>query len=197
MRDPTGQLPRADAVYNVALTTTLGGDSRIEVLIDKRPAWSNIVTGLELDRRTRWGELYTLDDSSIESIAEHDWLRTAYRYAHAGQKGDVPRIDRAIEYATIDREQLYVVTLFGTAAELDELEQVVAPTLRVPGRNALPLVAQTRLPGQRAYPNAVSRAFDSTVMVVVADLIDGRLRARRRLGRDRRQRRLDPRRTTT
>jgi S1-C subfamily serine protease len=178
VHDPTGQLPRADAVYNVALTTTLGGDSRIEVLIDKRPAWSNIVTGLELDRRTRWGELYTLDDSSIESIAEHDWLRTAYRYAHAGQKGDVPRIDRAIEYATLDREQLYVVTLFGTAAELEELEEVVAPTLRVPGRNALPLVAQTRLPGQRAYPNAVSRAFDSTVMVVVADLIDGRLRAR-------------------
>jgi len=65
------------------------------VLIDKKPAWSNIVTGLELDRRTRWGELYTLDDSAVHSIAGHDWLRTAYHYAHA-ENGDVPRVDRAI-----------------------------------------------------------------------------------------------------
>jgi V8-like Glu-specific endopeptidase len=93
-------------------------------------------------------------------------------------KGDVPRVDRAIEYATIDRDQIYVVTLFGDPAELDRMESVIAPTLRVPGRNALPLVAQTRSFGQRSYPDAVSRAFDSTVMVVVADLIDGRLRAR-------------------
>ena len=178
VRDPTGQLPSSGSVYNVALTSSLGTDARIEVLIDKKPAWSNVVTGLELDRRTRWGELYTLDDSTIESIEDHDWLRTAYRYAHAAMKGDVPRIDRAIEYATIDRDQLYVVTLFGTPAELVRIERVVAPTLRVPGRNALPLVAQTRSYGQRSYPDAVSRAFDSTVMVVVADLIDGRLRAR-------------------
>lgn len=178
MRDPTGQLPKGGSVYNVALTSSLGGDARIEVLIDKRPAWSNVVTGLELDRRTRWGELYTLDDSTIEAIEDHDWLRTAYRYAHASMKGDVPRIGRAIEYATIDRDQIYVVTLFGTAAELERIEGVVAPTLRVPGRNALPLVAQTRVLGQRSYPNAVARAFDSTVMVVVADMVDGRLRAR-------------------
>jgi S1-C subfamily serine protease len=58
------------------------------------------------------------------------------------------------------------------------MESVIAPTLRVPGRNALPLVAQTRSLGQRSYSNAVARAFDSTVMVVVADMIDGRLRAR-------------------
>jgi V8-like Glu-specific endopeptidase len=178
MRDPTGQLPKADSVYNVALTSSLGGDARIEVLIDQKPAWSNVVTGLELDRRTRWGELYTLDDSSIESIEDHDWLRTAYRYAHADLKGDVPRVGHAIEYATIDRDQIYVVTLFGTPRELARIEAVVAPSLRVPGRSALPLVAQARVLGPRAYPNPVARAFDSTVMVVVADMIDGRLRAR-------------------
>ena len=105
-----------DALYHVELTSTVDPTARIEVLIDKKPAWSNIVTGLELDRRTRWGELYTLDDSSVRSIAGHDWLRTAYRYAHVADKGDVPRVDRALEYATIDREQIYVVTLFGTPA---------------------------------------------------------------------------------
>jgi S1-C subfamily serine protease len=166
------------SVYHVELTSSIDPNARLEVLIDKKPAWSNIVTGLELDRRTRWGELYTLDDSSVRSIAGHDWLRTAYRYAHVADKGDVPRVDRAVEYATIDREQIYVVTMFGSAAALDRIESVVSPSLRVPTQTGQPLVPQTRRLSQRTYPNAVARAFDSTVMVVAADLVDGRLRPR-------------------
>ena len=165
-------------VYHVELTSSIDPNARLEVLIDKKPGWSNIVTGLELDRRTRWGELYTLDDSSVRSIAGHDWLRTAYRYAHVTEKGDVPRVDRAVEYATIDRDQIYVVTMFGSAAALDRIESVVAPSLRVPTQTGLPLVPQARRLSQRTYPNAVARAFDSTVMVVAADLVDGRLRPR-------------------
>ncbi|MBA3463080.1 MAG: trypsin-like peptidase domain-containing protein [Deltaproteobacteria bacterium] len=166
------------AVYHVAFTSSLDASARMEVLIDKKPAWSNIVTGLELERRTRWGELYTLDDSSVESIAGHDWLRTAFRYAHVAEKGDVPRVDSAVEYATIDRDQIYVITLYGSPRELDRIEGVVAPSLRVPTQTGLPLVPQTRTLSQRTYPNAVARAFDSTVMVVAADLVDGRLRPR-------------------
>nr|MBA3453172.1 trypsin-like peptidase domain-containing protein [Deltaproteobacteria bacterium] len=119
-----------------------------------------------------------LDDSSVRSISGHDWLRTVYRYAHVAEKGDVPRVDRAIEYATIDREQLYVITMFGAPNQLERIEDVVAPTLRVPTRTGLPLVPQSRTLSQRTYPNAVARAFDSTVMVVAADLIDGRLKPR-------------------
>jgi serine protease DegS len=166
------------APYRVELTSTVDPTARIEVLIDKKPAWSNIVTGLDLDRRTRWGELYTLDDSSVRSIEDHQWLRTAYRFAHVQDKGDVPRIDRAVEYATIDREQIYVLTLFGTPSEIDRIEEVVSPTLRVATQTGLPLVPQTGHLSTRVYPNAVSRAFDSTVMIVVADVVDGRLRAR-------------------
>ena len=175
----TPQSPVAPpSLFHVLLTSSLDPDAKLEVLIDKKPAWSNIVTGLELDRRTRWGELYTLDDSSVRSIAGHDWLRTAYRYAYVADKGDVPRVGRAIEYATIDREQIYVVTVFGGEPELARIEGVVAPSLRVPTQTGLPLVPQTRTLSQRTYPNAVARAFDSTVMVVVADLVEGRLRPR-------------------
>ncbi len=177
-RDPTGQPPKADNAYHVAYTSSVDPSARIEVLIDKKPAWSNYVTGLELDRRTRWGELYTLDDSAVLEIEDQNWLRTVYRYAHASEKGDVPRVDHAVEYATVDREQIYVITLFGTESELERIESVVAPTLRVPTRSGLPLVPQTRSGARRNYPNPVARAFDSTVMIVVADLIDGKLRAR-------------------
>ncbi|MGN6110312.1 MAG: S1 family peptidase, partial [Kofleriaceae bacterium] len=178
VRDPTGQLPRPSSVYHVAFTSTIDPAVRLEVLIDKKPSWSNIVTGLELDRRTRWGELYKLEASSIRSVEDQDWLRTAYSYAHADEKGDEPSVGRAVEYATIDREQIYVITMFGSASQIAEVERVVAPSLRVPTRSGLPLVPQTRSLGQRTYPNPVARAFDSTVMVVAADLVDGRLRAR-------------------
>jgi S1-C subfamily serine protease len=174
---PSSGKPSTTLVH-VELASTLDPTARIEVLIDKKPAWSNIVTGLDLDRRTRWGELYSLDDSSVPSIEDHQWLRTAYRFAHAVDKGDVPRIDRAVEYATIDREQIYVITLFGTPGELDRLEEVVAPTLKVATQTGLPLVPQTGHLSTRKYPNAVSHAFESTVMVVVADVVDGRLHAR-------------------
>jgi S1-C subfamily serine protease len=175
VRESGGGGSRDESLYHVELSGT--GTAKIEVLIDKKPAWSNIVTGLELDRRTRWGELYALDDSKVVPIAGHDWLRTAYHYAHA-DKGDVPRIDRALEYATIDRDQIYVITLFGAPGELDRIEDVVAPSLRVQSQTGLPLVPQTSRVSQHTYPGGVERAFGSTVMIVVADLIDGRLRAR-------------------
>jgi S1-C subfamily serine protease len=177
-RSPSGlDVPKDDHYFHIELLA-VGSTARLEVQIDRKPEWSNIVTGLELDRRTRWGELYTLDDSSVRSIAGHDWLRTVYRYAHVPEKGDVPRIDPAVEYATIDRDQIYVVTLFGSTAEIARAEGVVAPSLRVPSRTGLPLVPQTSRLSQRKFPGPVGRAFDSTVMVVVADLVNGRLRAR-------------------
>ena len=49
----------------------------------------------------------------VRRALDHQRLRTEYRYAHSPDKNDVPRVDRAIEYATYDREQIYVVTLFG------------------------------------------------------------------------------------
>nr|HEX4316838.1 trypsin-like peptidase domain-containing protein [Kofleriaceae bacterium] len=163
--------------YHVELTSSSDPAARIEVLVDKKPAWSNIVTDLDLDRRTRWGELYSLDDSDVRSIEGHQWLRTEYRYAHNAE-GDVPRVDHAVEYATIDRDQIYVVTLFGSPAELDAVEDVVAPSLRVATPSALPLVPQTGRLAQRTFPTGVQAAFGATVMVVVADIVDGKLKAR-------------------
>lgn len=170
--DPRGSL------YHVELTSTIDPSAKIEVFIDKHPNWSNNVMWLELERRTRWGELYRLDDSSVRSIDGHDWLRTAYRYAHVADLGDEPRVDRAIEYATTDRDNIYVVTLFGQPAELERIEEVVAPSLRTQTQTGTPFVPQTSRLEPRKYPNGVERAFDSTVMVIVADLVDGKLHAR-------------------
>jgi len=165
-------------LYHVELTSTIDAQAKIEVLIDDLPRWSNYTMWLELDRRTRWGELYHLESSMVRGIAEHDWLRTAYTYAHVADKGDEPRVDHAIEYATVDHDQIYVVTLFGTPGELARIEEVVAPSLRTKTQNGQAMVPQTSRLDIRKFPDSVSLAFDSTVMVIVADLVDGKLRAR-------------------
>jgi S1-C subfamily serine protease len=175
-------LVRREPPYHVAFTYANDASARLEVLIEPKPAWSNIVTGLDLGRRTRWGELYSRRSSRVRSIAGHDWLRTSYTYAHVSDKGDPPRVDGAIEYATVGRDRLYVISLFGNDRQVESMEETLAPTLRVETRTGAPLLPlEGRLRDQlarRAIPAAVEGAFRSTVMVVVADLVDGQLRAR-------------------
>jgi S1-C subfamily serine protease len=170
-KDPNAELP-----YHVVYTSTLDPDVRMEVRIEAAPTWRNIIAGLELDRRTRWGELYGADTSRVRTIAGHDWLRTRFRYAYAPEKGDEPRIGSAVELATVDRERLYVLTIYGSPRRVTKLEDQIAPTLHVASHTGMPLVPQSsRL--QPAYPASVARTFSSTVMVMVADVVDGRLRA--------------------
>ena len=183
LREPEGGPPPGipdgkHGPYHVELASALDARAKIEVLVDDLPKWSNNVMWLELDRRTRWGVLYRLDSSEVRSIDGHDWLRTTYRYAHADEQGDEPRVDHAIEWATTDRTQIYVVTLFGTPGELERIEEVVAPSLRTASASGMSIVPQTTRLETRTYPKGVERAFDSTVMVIVADLVDGKLRAR-------------------
>jgi S1-C subfamily serine protease len=165
----SGELP-----YRVAMASSVDSSARLEILVDELPLWSNLVTGLEFDRRTRWGELYTTEATSVRAIAGHDWLRTRYTYAYAWAKGDPPTVGTAIEYATVDRDQLYVVTLRGDGRTLAELEATTVPTLRVATRSGLPLLPRVG----SVTATSIAGAFPGTVMVVVADMVDGRLRAR-------------------
>src|SRR5262249_45488516 len=97
---PAPARPRAgDLPYHVVFTSALDAEARMEVLVDDRPAWSNLLTGLELDRRTRYGDLYAADSSVARSVEGHDWLRTEYHYAFVPEVGDQPRIGHAVEYA--------------------------------------------------------------------------------------------------
>jgi len=162
--------------YHVVFTSSISADARLEVTIEPRPPWSNLRADLELDRRTRYGETYAADPGEVRTIDHRDWLRTAYRYAYVSEAGDEPRIGRAVEYATIGGDRLYVVTFHGTPAQTARMEAVTAPSLRVdapPGGSLRPVSR----PATAAPPAPVAAAFASTVMVVVADVEDGRLRA--------------------
>ena len=168
---PAGELP-----YHVVYTSSTDSDVRMEVRIEDRPPWANVITSLELDRRTRWGELYAADSSGVITLGRHSWLRTSFRYAFAPNKGDQPRIGAAIELATVDRERLYAVTLYGPPQRIAGLAKIITPTLRVASLTGTSLDTYSgRL--QPQVPLAVRAAFNRTVMVVVADVVDGQLRA--------------------
>ncbi len=169
--------PGAALPYHVVYTSTLDPNVRMEVRIEARPtAWNNVLAVLDLDRRTRWGEDYAADPGVVRTLGGHDWLETRFRHGFSPVPGDEPRIGHAIELATVDPERLYVVTLYGGPRRVARLEDVIAPTLRVASRTGMPLVPHSsRL--QPRYPDAVARAFESSVMVLVADVIDGELRA--------------------
>jgi S1-C subfamily serine protease len=171
-RPPAAQLP-----YHVRYTAAPDPNVRMEVRIEARPtAWNNILAVLDLDRRTRWGEQYAADPSVVRTLGGHDWLVTRFRHGFTPVPGDEPRVDHAIELATVDPERLYVVTLYGGPRRVARLAAQIAPTLRVASRTGMPLLPHSsRL--QPGYPAAVARAFESTVMVLVADVIDGELRA--------------------
>ena len=173
---PRPRPPGAELPYHVVYTSSADSDLRMEVRIEEHPPWGNIITSLELDRRTRWGELYAADSSAVLTLGRHSWLRTSFRYAFAPNKGDEPRIGTAIELATVDRERLYAVTLYGPARRIARLAELITPTLRVASLTGMPLDTNSgRL--QPKVPDTVRAAFDRTVMVVVADVVDGRLRA--------------------
>lgn len=171
-RPRPGELP-----YHVVFTSSLDAEARLDVRIETRPPWSNLLTGLELDRRARFGELYAARAGQVRSIGDHEWLRTEYQYAYAPVVGDEPRIGRAVEYATVDPERLFVITFHGTPAQIARMEDVTAPSLHLDKHSGMPLLPQVSRLGRTQRPDEVSAVFSSTAMVVVVDIDNGRLRA--------------------
>jgi S1-C subfamily serine protease len=171
-RPHPGELP-----YHVVFTSALDAEARLEIRIEPRPPWSNLLTGLELDRRARFGELYAARPGQVRSIGDHEWLRTEYHYAYAPVAGDEPRIGHAVEYATVDPERLYVVTFHGTAGEIARMEDVTVASLHVDKHSGMPLLPQVSRLGRTQRPDEVSAVFPSTAMVIVVDVDTGRMRA--------------------
>lgn len=121
------------ARYHVVFVDPRAPLSRLEVQIERRPSYGNLRGVLALDRAARYGEYQWAAETSDESIAGRDWVRTRYRYALRTGAGESPRTATAIEYAAVSGNLSYVVTLHGAAAAARELEALVAPTLDVEG----------------------------------------------------------------
>lgn len=171
--EPQAPTPAADD-FHVVYTSPADPNVRLEVRIAERPHYSNLRGARSFSRRTRYGELYWAAEGRRVTLHGHDWLRTRFRYAHKeGERGS-PRIDSAIEYATVLGKRLYVVTVHGPDRQVQRLDELIAPTLGIDARagQVVPLAANDdradRVP-------AVEGALPAAVLVMAVDEIGGEL----------------------
>lgn len=102
----------------------------LEVEIDKKPSFDvPLESVLDLQRAQTRGSLYTLVATGPRTSGGKEWLRTEYAYATKLSDGDVPRVVWAIEYAAVNSDQMYVVTLQGEHERILALEAQVLGSL--------------------------------------------------------------------
>lgn len=159
--------------YHVEMASALNAFVHLEVHIDSAPLSDGLRPALALERRLRYGELYWSGRDAVVSIAGTDWLRTPFRYAYKLGEDDVPRVTRAVEYATATASRMYVITFHGNERELVALEQEIAPSLR------LDTAARSVTHADGASPRAdqpFRELAESIVLLVAIDVVDGALR---------------------
>jgi hypothetical protein len=104
---------------------------RLEVLIDRRPAYKGLATWLKLARQTRYGDYLWFASAAVRTINGREWHRVEFVYAVEATAGDAPQIATGVEYATVNEDSIYVVTMHGTAGEAAWLESQILGTLSV------------------------------------------------------------------
>ena len=109
--------------------------SRIEISVEKRRAMlGDAAAGRELERAQRHGAHYERRETGRRSVGGHDWLRTRYSFVSSEAGG--PAVIQAVEYAyptdpSVNSEQSYIVTVYGTEAGIGALESSILGSLRV------------------------------------------------------------------
>jgi hypothetical protein len=100
--------------------------TRIEVRITKKPAFDGpIESVLDLSRSRLYGELYKKFSSSPRTVNGKEWLRSDFAYAFKKSENDTPRVAWGVEYALMNNENLYVVTIHGPEDKVKGLERDV------------------------------------------------------------------------
>jgi hypothetical protein len=127
---PVPSLPTAtDNGYHVVYQSPSDPRMRLEVRIEDQPLYNNLIGALGIYRAGRYGETYWAADSNITNIGGRDWTRTEFSYAYKDGFNASPMIAHAIEYASLNSGQIYVVTFHGSRAQASELAAQIAPTL--------------------------------------------------------------------
>ena len=86
---------------------------------------------LQQARRQRYGEYLWTAAAGEREVNGHAWLRTEFQYAVKATVDDAPQVATAIEYATVNDDRLYVVTVHGTEAQARRLEAIVQASLEL------------------------------------------------------------------
>ena len=106
--------------------------TKVEVRISKKPAFDGpIESVLDLSRSRQYGELYRKFTTEKRTVAGKEWIRSDFAYAFKKSDDDTPRVASAVEYATVNNENLYVVTVHGPSDQVKGLEHDVLGTVQL------------------------------------------------------------------
>lgn len=132
---PAGWLPGGGDPEQVGATLryeSVPPGSRLEVKIAGRPVMGPPLSPiLDIARSRAYGQLYKRLESENLVRGGHEWLRTRYVYAYQPTADDAPAVAMAVEYATLNGERMYVVTVHGSEAGVEDLESDILHTLAV------------------------------------------------------------------
>ncbi len=115
--------------YHKLYKTPAGPLVALEVLIDRKPLYRGLGIVLQQARRQRYGEFLWVADAEDRNVGGAAWARTEFQYATKATQDDAPQVATGIEYATVNGDRLYVVTVHGTTPEAMRLESLIQTTL--------------------------------------------------------------------
>lgn len=105
---------------------------KLEVRVQNRPAFDGPLQPLlDLARGRRYGELYKRLSVDDRVVGGRTWLRSRYTYAFKPTEDDAPMVASAVEYALVNGDKLYVVTVHGPDDRVEALEASLLRTLKV------------------------------------------------------------------
>lgn len=78
---------------------------------------------LQRQRKKLYDPFYSEKPTVKGTVSGRTWMRT--EYVHATNRSGNPSVVVAVEYATLNNDKLYIVTLHGTEARVRELEDAV------------------------------------------------------------------------
>ncbi len=115
--------------YHKLYKTPAGPLVALEVRIDRKPTYRGLGIVLQQARRQRYGEFLWVANAEDRDVGGAAWARTEFQYATKAAQDDAPQVATGIEYAAVNGDRLYVVTVHGTRPEAIRLESLVQTTL--------------------------------------------------------------------
>ena len=104
--------------------------SRIEIRVADKYEGAMLRSSLHMHRASRFGDHQWILSESNFDHGGRDWHRTHFSYPYHYQLGSPAQILHGIEYAIVDGNHLYVVTLHSRQGQTKSLDAIVSSSLQ-------------------------------------------------------------------
>jgi len=131
---PKGWYPREEAPGRWWYESIDDPAQRIEVRVEPAPRLAaSVATTVEFERATQAGGYYKRLERGDVELGGRKWTRTRFSYAFKTDEEAAPALATGIEYACLNDDRQYVVTVHGSDAQVAEMERDYLRTVKLEG----------------------------------------------------------------